>query len=203
MGTTSEPKSRRAEYADATREALLLAGRENFVREGFQAAAIDAISRDARVTRGAFYHHFEDKRALFDAVVVSLQREAASKIAERARKEERVWNRLSAGIDAYLDVCLEREYGRIVISEGAAVLGNARHQEIEEAHPVALLSATLAALKRNGELECDNVAMLTKMIDAMIAKLALALPDATDPAAERAAGLGIIARLLECYRREP
>jgi len=181
---------------------LLSAGREVFARDGFQNAGIEAISRAARVTRGAFYHHFEDKKALFDAVVVSLQVDAAARIAERARQEAAIWDRLSAGIDTYLDICLEHDYGRIVVREASAVLGNARHQEIEEEHPVALLFATLAALERKGELDFSNIRLLTRMIDAMIAKLALTLPDAADPAAERAQGQAIIATLLAAYRRK-
>src|SRR5260221_7575191 len=103
-------RSRREEYTEATRQALLAAGRDIFAREGFQASGIEAISRAARVTRGAFYHHFEDKKALFDAVVVSMQEEAARKVGERARSQRRVWDRLSVGIDAYLDACLEPAY---------------------------------------------------------------------------------------------
>ena len=79
--------SRREEYTEATRQALLSAGRDAFARDGYQAAGIEAISRAARVTRGAFYHHFEDKKALFDAVVVALQAEAAAKIEKGARAE--------------------------------------------------------------------------------------------------------------------
>jgi len=38
-------KSRRDEYTEATRQALLSAGRDIFAREGFQASGIEAISR--------------------------------------------------------------------------------------------------------------------------------------------------------------
>ena len=93
-------RSRREEYTEATRQALLSAGREIFAREGFQAAGIEAISRAARVTRGAFYHHFDDKQALFDAVVVAMQVEAAARVEETARVEQKIWDRLSTGIDA-------------------------------------------------------------------------------------------------------
>jgi AcrR family transcriptional regulator len=107
MQETGRERTRREEYTEATRQALLSAGRDAFASEGYQAAGIEAISRAARVTRGAFYHHFEDKKALFDAVVVALQIEAAAKIEARAKTQRKVWDRLTEGIDAYLDVCLE------------------------------------------------------------------------------------------------
>src|SRR5438034_34936 len=60
MQETGRERTRREEYTEATRRALLAAGRDAFASEGYQAAGIEAISRAARVTRGAFYQHFED-----------------------------------------------------------------------------------------------------------------------------------------------
>ncbi|MFB9264139.1 TetR/AcrR family transcriptional regulator [Bradyrhizobium erythrophlei] len=177
---TGIERSRRDENSEATRQALLSAGREIFAREGYQAASMEAISRAARVTRGAFYHHFEDKKALFDAVVVAMQIEAADTIQQRAKAQRKIWDRLTAGIDAYLDVCLEPAYARIVIQEAPAILGGERFQEIEEAHPMALLGATLNALKRDGEIAFDDMGLLTRLLDAMICKVAIMLPDADD-----------------------
>jgi AcrR family transcriptional regulator len=201
MQKSKPERSRREEYTEATRQALLSAGRDIFAREGYQAAGIEAISRAARVTRGAFYHHFEDKTALFDAVVVSLQAEATAKIGEKARTQRNIWDRLSAGIDAYLDACLEPAYGRIVIQEAPAVLGNARYREIEEAYPMALLTATLKALKRDGELDFEDIDLLSRMVDAMICKVALMLPEADHPKKLRERGQKIIGSLLGVFRR--
>ena len=180
---------------------LLQAGTAAFAQDGYQAAGIEAISRAARVTRGAFYYHFDDKKALFDAVVVQLQVEAAARIEASARAQHKIWDRLSTGIDAYLDICLEPVYGRIVIQEAPVVLGPVRFQEIEEAHPLALLAATLNALKQCGELQTENVALLTRMLDAMICKLALMLTGLTDTSELRADGHRMIAALLGTMRR--
>jgi AcrR family transcriptional regulator len=201
MQEENEPaRSRREEYTEATRQALLAAGRHAFASEGYQAAGIEAISRAARVTRGAFYHHFDDKKALFDAVVVVMQSEAAAKIEARARTQRKVWDRLTEGIDAYLDACLEPAYGRIVVQEAPAVLGNARYREIEETYPMALLTATLAALKRQGELDFEDIELLSRMVDAMICKVALMLPEADNPKKLRARAHKIIGSLLGSLR---
>src|SRR5882724_446267 len=190
-------RSRREEYTEATRQALLSTGRDIFASEGYQAAGIEAISRAARVTRGAFYHHFEDKKALFDAVVVSMQAEAAARIGERARAQQKIWDRLSVGLDA----CLEPAYARIVIQEAPAVLGNERYREIEEAYPMALLTATLNALKREGELDFEDIDLLSRMVDAMICKVALMLPEADHPKKLIERGQKIIGSLLGVFRR--
>jgi AcrR family transcriptional regulator len=200
MQENGPARSRREEYTEATRQALLAAGRHAFASEGYQAAGIEAISRAARVTRGAFYHHFDDKKALFDAVVVVMQSEAAAKIEARARTQRKVWDRLTEGIDAYLDACLEPAYGRIVVQEAPAVLGNARYREIEETYPMALLTATLAALKRQGELDFEDIELLSRMVDAMICKVALMLPEADNPKKLRARAHKIIGSLLGSLR---
>jgi AcrR family transcriptional regulator len=200
MQENGPARSRREEYTEATRQALLAAGRHAFASEGYQAAGIEAISRAARVTRGAFYHHFDDKKALFDAVVVVMQSEAAAKIETRAKTQRKVWDRLTEGIDAYLDACLEPAYGRIVVQEAPAVLGNARYREIEETYPMALLTATLAALKRQGELDFEDIELLSRMVDAMICKVALMLPEADNPKKLRARAQKIIDSLLGSLR---
>jgi len=195
-------RTRREEYTEATRQALLAAGRHVFASEGYQAAGIETISRAARVTRGAFYHHFEDKKALFDAVVVALQAETTAKIEERGRSQRKIWDRMNVGIDAYLDACLEPAYARIVIQEAPAVLGNKRYREIEEAYPMALLTASLNALKRDGELDFEDIDLLSRMVDAMICKVALMLPEADNPKKLRERGQKIIGSLLGVFRRK-
>jgi AcrR family transcriptional regulator len=195
------PKSRREEYTEATRQALLAAGREAFAKSGYQAAGMEAISRDARVTRGAFYHHFEDKRALFDAVVVSMQAEAAARIEAAARTQRKTWDRLTTGIEAYLDACEEPAYARIVIQEAPAVLGEARYREIEETYPTALLLATLRALKRDGELDFEDTDLLGRLLDAMICKVGVLLPQSDDPKKLRKSGQRIFAIVLEAFRK--
>src|SRR6266436_440778 len=201
MQENKAERSRRDEYTEATRQALLAAGRDIFAKEGYQATGIEAISRAARVTRGAFYHHFEDKKALFDAVVVSMQAEAVARIGERARAQQKIWDRLSVGIDAYLDACLEPAYARIVIQEAPAVLGNERYREIEEAYPMALFTATLNALKREGELDFEDIDLRSRMVDAMICKVALMLPEAGHSKKLRERGKKIIGSLLTVFRR--
>ena len=75
----SRPRTQ-AERLATTRAALLKAARTVFAEQGYEAAATEEIVRRAKVTRGALYHHFADKRALFDAVASEVAREIAAKI---------------------------------------------------------------------------------------------------------------------------
>ena len=63
-----ERRSRREQAGEATRAALVDASRALFSSRGYADVSIDDITRATGVTKGALYHHFEDKRALFQAV---------------------------------------------------------------------------------------------------------------------------------------
>lgn len=194
-------RSRREEYSEATRLALLLAAKTLFASQGYQATGIEAVAQAARVTRGALYHHFDDKKALFDAVVVDLQANAARVIAERARAEPDKWQRLRVGTDAFLEVCLDPAYRWLVIQEGPAILGRKRYQEIDEAYPLGLMTATLMSLRRAGELTFDDPDLLSRMISAMICEVAQLLADTETPETLKPRVQEALDRILAAFRR--
>ncbi|MGC0327613.1 AcrR family transcriptional regulator [Streptomyces sp. SAI-170] len=74
------------ERAVRTRRALVRAGAEVFAREGFVAASLSSISRQAGVSNGALHFHFESKRALAEAVeaeALDMVREVVRLASER------------------------------------------------------------------------------------------------------------------------
>lgn len=56
--------TRQQENSARTRQALLISAHGLFIEKGYQSVSIDEIARDARVTKGAFYHHFKSKSDL-------------------------------------------------------------------------------------------------------------------------------------------
>jgi AcrR family transcriptional regulator len=54
---------------EETRRRLLLSARKVFARDGFEAARLQDIAKDAGYTRGAFYAHFSSKEDLFFALL--------------------------------------------------------------------------------------------------------------------------------------
>lgn len=68
QGTARRRLMVKQERALRTRQALIRAGAELFAREGFVAASLSTISRTAGVSNGALHFHFENKRALAQAI---------------------------------------------------------------------------------------------------------------------------------------
>ena len=60
-----------AEHKNQTRTKIVEAARILFNRDGFQKVTIDMVMKEAGLTRGGFYNHFQNKEALFSAAVSS------------------------------------------------------------------------------------------------------------------------------------
>ena len=55
--------------SEETRTQIIKSGIKLFSSHGYTAASVDVICKDAGVSKGAFYHHFESKQALFLALL--------------------------------------------------------------------------------------------------------------------------------------
>ena len=66
-GGTGPSVMLRSQHAEATRRAVLAAARSLFGRKGYTQTSPDEIADAARVIKGAVYHHFVGKEALFRA----------------------------------------------------------------------------------------------------------------------------------------
>jgi AcrR family transcriptional regulator len=140
-----QSKSRKEEYAEATRAALVLVARSLFAERGFATVSVDEIVQGARVTKGALYHHFDDKQALFRAVLETIEREIADRMRAAALQESHPWEQIRTACQAYLDACLERDVQRIVVLDAPSVLGWHTWCEIDRRHGLGVLQERFEA----------------------------------------------------------
>ncbi len=96
---------------------------------------------------------------------------------------------------------MEPAYLRLVIQDGPAVLGLARHREIDAAYPLGLLTGALKALRKAGGLDFENVELLASLLAAMECQAALLMADAKEPSKLKAQALQAIDRTLDAFRR--
>ena len=112
---------RKAEQAQATREAILKVARAVFTERGYDDAANDEIAERAGVTRGALYHHFRDKKDVFALCYEILQREVQQKVLAAVSAEADTWKRLVRACEAYLEASLDPAVQRIVLLDAPRV----------------------------------------------------------------------------------
>jgi AcrR family transcriptional regulator len=106
----------------ATRKLLVDVARENFTQRGSAATSIDDVIHQAGVARGALYHHFPGKEALFRAVYEVVEGEAVARVLAAAAARSSPWESVRAGLSAFLDSCLDPGFRRIVVLESVSVL---------------------------------------------------------------------------------
>ncbi len=131
--------TRHQRFSASTRNALVDMAEELFAAHGYSATSLDAIVAGADVTKGALYHHFSGKQAVFEAAFVQVESRAASAVANARERHDAPWEQAEAGVRAFLVVAQEPAYRQIVISDGPSVLGHDRFREHEERSTYAIV----------------------------------------------------------------
>lgn len=190
----------REEQAVATRTELLRAARELFAARGYADVGTEEIVRGANVTRGALYHHFEDKRDLFRAVHLQIVDELLASIAAQTAGSADAWEALTRGVRAFLDLCEDPAVIRISHLDAPAVLGWAEWREIDAQRWLGLVTMALQEAMDSGVLRRREVQPLAHMLMGAMVEASMLIANAADPAAARAEVEGPLLALLEGLR---
>ncbi len=161
------------------RDRLVAAARELFVMQGFAATSTPAVVQAAGVTRGALYHHFADKAALFAAVVEREAAEVAAAIRRADLTNLTPLDRLLAGAEAYLAAMAADGRARLLLVQGPAVLGQAEMRAIEARHGDGMLREGLAEAMADGSLPSLPLEPLASLLGAMFERAALDAAEGT------------------------
>ena len=165
---------------------MLAAARSLFGGAGYAQTSIDEIAAAARVTKGAVYHHFAGKEALFRAVHAEVEGEALARAAAGRDPERPPIDQIVAMVDGYLDAALDEEIRRITLIDGPALLGLEPDVPADQEAVQAGLRAFIAAAIERGELVDVDPAVLTSMIGGLALQGGLLIARAADPDAARA-----------------
>lgn len=138
-----EVKQPRASRAEATQKTLRRQARKLFAQKGYSGANTGELVSRARVTKGALYHHFENKRELYYTVVEDLERELVERIEAAAAAFRDPWDQLRAMCRAYLEACRDPALARTLVLEAPVVLGWKTWCELEQRYEVAAFARRL------------------------------------------------------------
>ena len=172
-----EVKSRRELYSEATRAALLDEATTLFAERGYAGTSLEDVASASRVTRGAVYHHFASKQALFEAVL-DLQEERATTEIVAAAGAANPWDAAMLALDAYLTHCCDPVYGRLVWLEGPAALGWHRWRECEKKYSYGLVEQFIRDLVEGGYVDGRAFDSLVQFSFWMLGGAGLAVAEA-------------------------
>ena len=96
-----------AREGSAKPKAIVLAALELFTRYGYRKTSIDDIARVAQVAKRTVYLHFENKAAVFLAIVDYLGDQVRERCAAAERKGGTAVDRLTALLDAFFGMGFE------------------------------------------------------------------------------------------------
>jgi AcrR family transcriptional regulator len=184
MSSDTEKRTQ-AERSEATRGALIAAARSLFAERGYADVGTEEIVREAGVSRGALYHHFDDKRDLLGAVYEQLESELAAQFAGGVTPGADALEVLRQGADMFLDHCLEPEVQRIALLDAPAVLGWERWREIGARYALGLIEGVLKAGMEADQIRPQPVESLSHALLGALDEVAMLVARAEDPAAAR------------------
>ena len=163
-----------AERRAATRAKLIDAARDHFVRAGFEAAHTTQILADAGVSRGAMYHHFPSKKALFEAVFVAVSDAAIATARQSAPDGAAPLAALMATCLGWLRAADAPDVRAILLDQGPQVLGWSRARALEEKASLSLMVKGLERAQAAGEICVASLTLTARVVNAAMAELALA-----------------------------
>jgi AcrR family transcriptional regulator len=188
-GADLDSKARRAAQAEATRTALIRAARDLFVEHGYHGTGTEEIVAAADVgTRGALYHHFADKQALFEAVFVAVEEDLIMSAAQNlaSNPNDSALGILRHGLLGFLDASLTKPVQRILLIDGPAVLGWRKWRELESQYGLGAIQAMLQRAAEEGDLpEGQPLDVLAHVLLAAADEAALFIANASDPCTAR------------------
>jgi AcrR family transcriptional regulator len=189
--------SRKVEQGQATRQQLVGIATKLFAKHGYDGTSIEAVLTASKMSRGALYHHFASKEALFEAVLEDVETGIAETIVRSARRATDPVGVLRAGCKAWLRIAEDPAAHQIALVDAPAVVGWQRWREIDGRHAFGLLKGALQAVAATGRLRTDVVDVLAHMLLAAMLEVALVIARAPDRKAALQNGERAVDELLD------
>ena len=169
------------ERSDESKARLIAAARTLFIENGYAETSTPEIVAAAGLTRGALYHHFTDKQALFRAIVEQESATVAEEIEAGASNETpSAIDALMEGSRAYFDAMAKPGRAKLLLLEGPAVLGRKTMDEIDAEHGARTLLEGLTEALAETNRQGLPLGPLSEMLSAAFDRAALAISEGAD-----------------------
>lgn len=166
--------ARQAERRAATRAKLVSAARKRFAQDGYEGTHTGDILTDTGLSRGALYHHFPSKQALFEAVFVDVSEESIKRAVELGPRGTSALENLIGACLAWVNAVRQPDIATLLLDEGPGVLGWKRARDLEAKSSLSVMKRGLARAVEAGEVQVSSLELTARLINAVLAEAALA-----------------------------
>ncbi|WP_420109444.1 TetR/AcrR family transcriptional regulator [Mycolicibacter arupensis] len=193
-----------AERSAATRAALTTAARTLWGARGYAAVGTPEIAEAAGVTRGAMYHQFPDKAALFLAVVEAVEADVMARLAEAvaASASTTPAAALRSAAESWLVVADDPEVRQLLLLDAPTVLGWDGFRDVAQRYSLGMTEQLLSAAMQAGQLPHQPVRALAHVLIGALDEAAMVIATAEDPEQARADVGIVVHRLLDAMLTE-
>ena len=191
---------KRAAQGRATRGQLIEVATGLFADRGYEGTSIEAVLTAAQVSRGALYHHFAGKEALFTAVLEALSDRITAQLTEVIAGCADPVEAVRTAALGWIDLAGDPVIQRIMLVDAPSVLGWEQWRAMDEGRTAGAMRDMLQAVSDTGRLPGELVGPFAHMILAALDEAAMIVARAPDSrtavAEERQAVEEFLARLL-------
>lgn len=180
---------------------------ELFAERTYEGTAVPDVLAAAGVSRGALYHHFDSKEALFEAVLESVESQVPVTVAQAVAGLDDPVEVLRVGCATFVGLAQDPTYRQIMLVDGPAVLGWRRWRAIDDRYGLGLVKATVRAIMDSDRAEhLDPVSpdVLAQVLLAGLIELVLLVADADESLSASEAEVAVdslISRLFQARNR--
>ncbi|WAI54524.1 TetR/AcrR family transcriptional regulator [Mycobacterium avium subsp. paratuberculosis] len=187
------------ERSAATRDALIAAARKLWGLRGYTEVGTPEIAAAAGVTRGAMYHQFADKAALFRAVVEAVEQDVMARMAVVVAESgaSTPTDAIRAAADAWLEVSADPEVRQLILLDAPSVLGWAEFRDVAQRYSLGMTEQLLTEAIRAGELAEQPVRPLAHVLIGALDEAAMVIATADDPDRARRETRQVLQRLVD------
>lgn len=189
-------KTPRDVKAQETRRALVAQARELFSSHAYADVSLDQLVQRTKVTKGALYHHFENKQEVYRAVVEAMEQDLVDRLETAAKKTTEPAAKLRSYCRAYLDAALDNRLARVLVIEAPVILGWKTWCDISQSYEIAAFSKRIAELSAPGLPNPQAAETFAQVLLGALNTGARVISTANDPASARAQVEDTIDRLL-------
>jgi len=175
-----KPKSRKEEYAEMTRQALLEAALKLFIQKGYHNTSIEDIVQEARLTRGALYHHYKSKEEIFIRLYKDIVTQLVGVIETATNNISDPWQKALIACNSFLNCCIDPKFISIRLDDAIGVLGWERWRAIDSSYTMKVLKEILVEIHDAGQLSTDSIDTASNMIYALLIEGALSISASAD-----------------------
>lgn len=187
------------ERSAATRDALIAAARKLWGLRGYAEVGTPEIATAAGVTRGAMYHQFADKAALFREVVETVEQDVMTRMAVVVAESGATApaEAVRAAVDAWLDVSGDPEVRQLILLDAPSVLGWAEFRDVAQRYSLGMTEQLLTEAIRAGQLAEQPVRPLAHVLIGALDEAAMVIATADDPKQTRTETRQVLHRLID------